>query len=92
MRRAIVRIERIGSARPLVEALYQDIVWPTAVATLSGTMMVVRYSTDQKSPLAMERSPVGFRVPILTTAVGLAFLAHCGAQERRAILEMLHPV
>lgn len=76
-------------ATPLIEALYLDIVWPTAVATVAGTEMVVRYSTDLKSPLAMERSPVGFRVPILTTAVGLAYLAHCGEAERRTILDAL---
>jgi IclR family mhp operon transcriptional activator len=76
-------------ATPLIEALYLDIVWPTAVATLAGTSMVVRHSTDQKSPLAMERSPVGYRVPILTTAVGLAYLAHCGRRELGAILDTL---
>ncbi len=76
-------------ATPLIEALYRDIVWPTAVATLAGTAMVVRHSTDQKSPLAMERSPVGYRVPILTTAVGLAYLAHCGEREQRTILDAL---
>jgi IclR family mhp operon transcriptional activator len=76
-------------ATPLIEALYLDIVWPTAVATFAGTSMVVRFSTDQKSPLAIERSPVGYRVPILTTAVGLAYLAYCGDTERRAILETL---
>jgi IclR family mhp operon transcriptional activator len=37
----------------------------------------------------MERSPVGYRVPILTTAVGLAYLASCAQQERRTILETL---
>ena len=76
-------------AIPLIEALYLDIVWPTAVATLAGTSMVVRHSTDQKSPLAMERSPVGYRVPILTTAVGLAYLAHCTIAERHTILDAL---
>ena len=76
-------------ATPLIEALYLDIVWPTAVATLAGTTMVVRYTTDQKSPLAMERSPVGYRVPVLTTSVGLAYLAHCAQQELRAVLETL---
>jgi IclR family mhp operon transcriptional activator len=76
-------------ATPMIEALYQDIVWPTAVATLAGTSMVVRHSTDQKSPLAMERSPVGYRVPILTTAVGLAYLAHSSQQEQHTVLEAL---
>jgi IclR family mhp operon transcriptional activator len=51
--------------------------------------MVVRHSTDQKSPLAMERSPVGYRVPILTTAVGLAYLAHSSQQEQHTVLEAL---
>ena len=68
-------------ATPLIEALYLDIVWPTAVATLAGTTMVVRYTTDQKSPLAMESSPVGYRVPVLTTSVGLAYLAHCARRD-----------
>jgi IclR family mhp operon transcriptional activator len=51
--------------------------------------MLVRESTDHESPLAIERYSAGFRAPLLTTAAGRVYLAHCPAPQREAVIETL---
>jgi IclR family mhp operon transcriptional activator len=76
-------------ARPHVYDLCSELVWPIAVATLSGSTMLVRQTTDHRSPLAIEKRGPGFRVPILASASGLAYLAFCPKEQREAILDLL---
>jgi IclR family transcriptional regulator, mhp operon transcriptional activator len=76
-------------AKPFIRDLCREIVWPVSIATLSGSTMVVRESTDHESPLAIERYSAGFRAPLLTTAAGRVYLAHCPAPQREAMVEML---
>jgi IclR family transcriptional regulator, mhp operon transcriptional activator len=76
-------------AKPFIHELCREIVWPVSIATLSGTTMLVRESTDHSSPLAIERYSAGYRVPVLTTATGRVHLAHCPAPQREALIEIL---
>jgi IclR family mhp operon transcriptional activator len=76
-------------AKPIIQDLCREIVWPICVATLSGTTMVMRECTDHLSPLAIERYSAGFRVPLLTTASGRVYLANSPAPQRDAIIEIL---
>lgn len=76
-------------ARPVLRELGREVVWPVAIATLSGTSMVVRETTDHRSPLAVERYAAGFRVPLLTSAAGRAYLAFCPEEEHSTVLDIL---
>ncbi len=76
-------------AKPFLSELSRDIVWPASVATLSGTTMMVRETIDHSSPLAMERYSAGFRVPLLNSAIGRVYLAHCSQQQRDTLIEIL---
>ena len=76
-------------ARPVLHELGRDVVWPVSIATLSGTSMMVRETTDHRSPLAVERYAAGFRVPLLTSAAGRAHLAWCPEQERETLVDIL---
>ena len=76
-------------AKPVIHDLSRDIVWPIAIATLSGTTMLLRECTDHSSPLAIERYSAGFRVPLLTTASGRAYLAFAPLQQRETLIEIL---
>jgi len=76
-------------ARPYIYELGKDIVWPVAIASLSGTSMMVRESTDHRSPLAVERYSAGFRVPLLTSSSGRVYLAFCSATQRESLLDIL---
>src|SRR6202045_1377427 len=76
-------------AKPYIHELCREIVWPVAIATLSGTTMLVRECTDHSSPLAIERYSAGFRVPLLTTASGRVYLAYSSAAQRDSLIEIL---
>ena len=76
-------------AKPHLEALCAQIVWPMAIATPAGAAMMIRETTDHQSPLALERFGAGVRVPMLTSAPGRAYLAFCSAAQRSALLESL---
>lgn len=76
-------------ARPVLNELGRETVWPVAIATLSGTSMMVRETTDHRSPLAIDRHAAGFRVPLLASAAGRAYLAWCPPAEREALVDIL---
>lgn len=76
-------------ARPCINELCKEIVWPVALSSPSGTSMLVRDTTDHESPLAVERLSAGFRLPLLTTSSGRAFLAFCPAEQRDCLLDIL---
>jgi IclR family mhp operon transcriptional activator len=76
-------------AKPLLGALGAQLVWPVAVATPSGSTMMIRETTDRESPLALEHYTAGVRVPMLGSAAGRAYLAFCAPAQREALLELL---
>jgi IclR family mhp operon transcriptional activator len=76
-------------ARPCLNDLCRDIVWPVTLLSPSGTSMLVRDTTDHASPLAVERFTAGFRLPLLMSASGRVFLAFCPSEQRDTLLEIL---
>jgi IclR family mhp operon transcriptional activator len=76
-------------ARPCIDELGREVMWPVAFASLSGTQMLIRETTDHRSPLAIERFSPGLRLPLLTTAAGRVHLAFCPAEQRESLLEIL---
>jgi IclR family mhp operon transcriptional activator len=76
-------------AKPLINELCREIVWPISISTLSGTTMMVRETTDHSSPVAIERYSAGFRTPLLTSAGGRVYLAFCAASQRETLIDVL---
>jgi IclR family mhp operon transcriptional activator len=76
-------------ARPCINELCREIVWPVSLTSPSGTSMLVRDTTDHASPLAVERFSAGFRIPLLTTSSGRVYLAFCPREQRDCLLEIL---
>jgi IclR family mhp operon transcriptional activator len=76
-------------ARPYMYELCTELVWPIAIATLSGSTMLIRQTTDHRSPLAVEKRGPGFRVPILGSASGLVYITYCPKEQREALLDLL---
>lgn len=76
-------------AKPCLDELGRELVWPLSLATLSGTSMMVRETTDHDTPLAIERYSAGFRVPLLTSAPGRAYLALCPDAQRDTLIDIL---
>jgi IclR family mhp operon transcriptional activator len=77
------------AARPILNDLGREIVWPVAISTLSGTSMMVRETMDHRSPLAVEHYTAGHRIPLLTSAAGRAYLAWCPAEQRETLVDIL---
>jgi IclR family mhp operon transcriptional activator len=78
-----------GAALPVMEALQKDIVWPTDIATFHDDAMYLRETTRRHSPLTIDSARVGLRLPMLQSATGRAYLAHCTEAERGAIVDRL---
>jgi IclR family transcriptional regulator, mhp operon transcriptional activator len=76
-------------ARPCIDELGKEVMWPVAFVSLSGIQMLVRETTDHRSPLAIERFSPGLRLPLLTTAAGRVHLAFCSPEQRESLLEIL---
>jgi IclR family transcriptional regulator, mhp operon transcriptional activator len=76
-------------AKPLIHQLCSELVWPVSLATLSGTKMVLREATDHSTPLAVDRYSAGFQFPLLTSAAGRVYLAHCPPAQRDALIDIL---
>jgi IclR family transcriptional regulator, mhp operon transcriptional activator len=76
-------------AKPLLEELGREIVWPVSIATLLGTTMIVRETTDHSSPLAIERYSAGHRAALLSTATGRVYLSFCPAAQRDTFIDIL---
>ena len=74
-------------ARGHLQELAAAIVWPIDIATPAGSAMLVRETSH--SPLALEPSNAGDRIPMLTSAAGRAFLAFAGASQRESVLDAL---
>jgi len=51
--------------------------------------MMIRESTDHRSPLAVERFSAGFRVPMLTSSSGRVYLAFSPPTQRDSLLDIL---
>ena len=61
--------------------------WPVAIGTRDGASLLVLFSNRRPdSPYSFRPSTVGTRLPLLTTAMGTAYLTYCddGERERAA--------
>lgn len=77
------------AAIPVIEALQQEVVWPTDLATFHDNAMYLRETTRKRSPLTIDGVGVGERLPMLRSATGRAYLAFCTEAERKLILDNL---
>ncbi len=80
----------VHAAKPRITELGKELVWPVVLATLSGTSVLLRQTTDATSPLAVVRYAPGFRTPILDEAAGLVLLAFSSRQQRDMLLDLLY--
>lgn len=63
--------------------------WPIGIATFHRGTFRLRYSTSAHSPISTNIPNLGSRMPMLSTAHGLVYLAFCSATERKLIVEGL---
>lgn len=76
-------------ARPRVQALGDELLYPVLLATPSGSKMLWRVATDRTSALAVRRYHIGLRTVLTESATGLVYLASCTAPQRAAVLDLV---
>jgi IclR family mhp operon transcriptional activator len=90
----VYRLTRFQSAPFLIQAfrppaleLSRTFKWPVSIAVLDRDAMTIIYSTMMESPISWV--PSGRRLPLLTRALGRAYIANCSDEKRRLIFRML---
>lgn len=76
-------------ARPAIQNLQRRLRWPIDLATFMDGAMWIRESTRPASPFTIDRGGVGWRVPVLISASGRAYLASCADSDRELIVRHL---
>jgi DNA-binding IclR family transcriptional regulator len=79
----------VEAVRPIARELGQKVRWPVSLASVVGAEVVVLYSTDNESPLAIDPQRPGVRLPVLESAAGLLHLAYATESERALTLELV---
>jgi IclR family mhp operon transcriptional activator len=74
-------------AKPKMDALCKEILWPVVLAVPRKLELEIVYDTDPISPLVMRPAPVGLHIPLVTSITGRAYLAHCSDAVYDAILK-----
>ena len=74
---------------PVMVALQKKIVWPVDILTYENGYMVIRESTLNRSPMAINRNMIGRNAPMLRTSAGRAWLAFAPEKEREICLNMI---
>ncbi|WIM14347.1 helix-turn-helix domain-containing protein [Enhydrobacter sp.] len=79
----------VDVAAPHMRRFTQEHGWPLYLGTISHRAITIRYSTAPESPMSFERAALQRRSPILSSALGRAWLAFCSTEERRRALRDL---
>ncbi len=77
------------AAAPLFAEYAARLVWPMDLSVYDNAAMVIQETTHGRSPLSIDRAMIGYRLPVLRTSAGRAYLAFCSEAERGLIIEHL---
>lgn len=77
------------AAAPTLEKLQRQLVWPASLSTIDNDRMIIRETTRYRSPFVFDAGGVGVTLPVLGSAIGLAYLAFCNPSARRIALKLL---
>jgi len=79
------RLAEIASV--ILRDLETRIRWPLTLVTRQDDMMVIQETTRDRNPFVFDNGRVGLCLPIVTTAIGCAYLAFCDPEERENCLQ-----
>jgi IclR family mhp operon transcriptional activator len=79
----------VEAARPWAIAFTRKFQWPVAIAVLDRDAVTVRFSTIPDSPVSPFHATINMRLPLITRALGRAYIAFCPPSERNLLLDML---
>jgi IclR family mhp operon transcriptional activator len=85
-------IDRIvDAAVPPMSQFTQDHAWPIGLAKARDGVVSLLHSTAPQSPLLFDRVEYNMTYRLMYTAIGQAYLAFCGSEERRRLISGLLP-
>ncbi|MFC0204592.1 helix-turn-helix domain-containing protein [Novosphingobium soli] len=76
-------------ARPIMRELGRDVHWPLTLSEQSGSIALVRETTDPESTLVFAETKPGYRMSMLDTASGRVLLAYAPQRRQRTLLDYL---
>lgn len=76
-------------AGPVLDRLQKKVIWPTDLFSFFDDAMIMRRTTRTASPWTVDRAIVGYRIPLLLTACGRAYLAHLPDEIAQEVFERL---
>lgn len=77
-------------ASPVLERLCRAVEWPSVLAVPRLDHMAVIETNRPRAYFShIQLGPIGFRVNMLRSAAGRAYIAFCSASEREAVLQRL---
>ncbi len=80
----------VEAASPVLERLSRKVTWPSILSAPRLAWMEVIETNRPKSYFAhISHAHVGFRINMLLSASGRAYLAYCGEKELQAVLQRL---
>lgn len=74
------------AAGPLFSQYARKVIWPLDLSVYDNAAMVIQETTHGRSPLSIDRGMTGYRLPVLRTSSGRAYLAFVADEERELIL------
>lgn len=87
---AVGAIDRLAQCAALeLDRLQQAILWPSDLAVRRGNAMMLCETNRSQSYFMIRRDRIGFRVNMLRSAAGRAYLAFCPDKERERIVAAL---
>src|SRR3546814_1145947 len=67
----------------------EQVGWPVDLALFDRDAMIVSQAAQERGSVLFVRRRPGFRIPVLTTALGRAYLAFCDQAEQAAVIGRL---
>jgi IclR family mhp operon transcriptional activator len=74
---------------PILFQFTTDYSWPIDLSVYYDLYMVIQETTHARSTLSIDRNMSGFRLPMLRSSAGRAYLGSCGEVDRNVILKLL---
>jgi len=79
----------VHAAAPEMSAFTARTSWPVYLGTISDAIVLIRHSTASQSPMSFETVGYDRKFQIYESALGLAYLAFCSADECRTIVSAI---
>jgi IclR family mhp operon transcriptional activator len=76
-------------AASILDKLCQEVLWPSDLAVYDDGFMHVQETSRRRSPFMMNRLVTKFRIHMLQSGMGRAYLAYCGSARQDAIVAQL---